>query len=179
MKKYILRYSLIASIILIVIFSVSFIMMSEDNPDYALSELIGYSAMIISLATIFFAIKHFRDRELNGNISFKKALGLGCMIALIVALVFVCFDLFYVAVIDPDFMVKYQAYQVELMEAEGADQDAIDAMNTEFEAFQGPMGRVLMELVMLFTVFVIGLIISLISAAVLKSEPTTVQAKPA
>ena len=179
MKNYILRYSLIASVILICIFSISFMMMTEDNPDYALSELIGYSAMIISLATIFFAIKHFRDREMNGSISFKKALGLGCMISLIVALVFVCFDLFYVAVIDPDFMVKYQVYQVEMMGSQGATQGEIDAMKAEFEAFQGPVGRVLMELVMLLTVFTIGLIISLISAAVLKNQAPNVQVEPA
>lgn len=172
MKKYILKYGIVASLILTGIIAISFAMQSGGQPDYGLGEVIGYAAMFLSLATIFVAIKQFRDREGHGTISFGSALKMGVLITLIVASVFVVFDALYITVIEPDWSANYQQYTLKQMESSGATEAEIEAMNAQFAAYEGTSGVIFIQVVMFFTVFIIGLLISLISAAVLKKGPT-------
>lgn len=177
MKKYILRYGIIASLLLIGIIAVSFAFQSGDEPNYSMGEIIGYVAMIVSLSTIFVAIKRYRDYEQQGLISFGKALKIGVMISLMVAGVFVVFDALYITVIEPDWTANYQQYTVEEMQAAGASSEAIEQMNDQFKAYEGVTGVVFIQVVMFITVFVIGLLISLISSAVLKNNSPATRAR--
>ena len=74
MKKVILIFGIIAGII---VSAMLFISMAGGSMDFENGELLGYATMIIALSTIFFGIKTYRDKYLNGSIRFGKAFLMG------------------------------------------------------------------------------------------------------
>ncbi len=168
MKKSIIRYSLYGSVTLAVLFV--FGMAIGGSIDYSTSEVFGYASMVISLLFVFFGIKHFRDKENNGTVSFGKALLIGVLISLIVAVVFGIIDLLYIKWINPDFMTDYYAHSVEQYKAtlsESEFQAKLEQLESEKEMFMNPL---ITFVVMTMTVFVLGFIISLISSLILQRK---------
>lgn len=123
---------------------------------YGAQEIIGYTTMVLSLSFVFFGIKQYRDKELNGAISFGKAFSVGVLISVFVGIGFGLIDALYTAVINPTFMEDY----VSRMRAQG------------FEGEIPQWSSAQMALLMFVTVVLIGIIISLISALTLKREQT-------
>ncbi|QCX01394.1 DUF4199 domain-containing protein [Aggregatimonas sangjinii] len=133
-------------------------------------EVIGYSSMVVSLLFVYFGIKHFRDKENKGVVSFGKALLIGMLISLMAALAFGILDLIYVKFVNPDFMTDYYTGQLEQLQIDlPADEFEIRKSELESEKafFMNPL---LHFFVMSMTVFVIGFIISLISAMILQRK---------
>jgi len=98
MKNSILRYGIYSSLTLAVLFTIG--MMLNDRFGSTPSEVFGYTSMIISLLFVFVGIKHFRDKENNGLVSFGKALLIGVLISLMAALTFGIIDLIYITYIN-------------------------------------------------------------------------------
>lgn len=168
MKKSIIRYSLYGSLTLTVLFVVG--MAIGGSIDYSTSEVFGYASMVISLLFVFFGIKHFRDKENNGSVSFGKALLIGVLISLIVAVVFGIIDFLYIKFINPDFMTDYYTHSVEQYKAtlsESEFQTKLEQLESEKEMFMNPL---VTFVVMTMTVFVLGFIISLISSLILQRK---------
>lgn len=135
-------------------------------------ELMGYTAMIISFAFIFVGIKNYRDKYLNGAISFGQAFKVGLYISLIASTMYVFTWLIEFYYFIPDFGEKYAAYTIEKMKSSGIAQDEIDAqvvkMKSFTEMYKNPIinaGFTYMEILPL------GLLISLISSFLLKKKP--------
>lgn len=121
---------------------------------YSAQEVLGYLSIIISLSFVFFGIKHFRDRENNGQVRFGKALLIGVLISLITALGFAIADYIYTAAINPDFFEEYRT----TMQARGYEGEIPEFTSTSAAA------------IMFLTVALIGFIISLISALILQKK---------
>lgn len=77
-----LKYALIASLVYFVLFLV--IYYAGENP----MGLYSFFGIWIPVVAIFMGIKHYRDRELNGYISFIQGLGTGMFMAFALSLVF-------------------------------------------------------------------------------------------
>ncbi len=168
MKKTVLRYGMYGSITLAILFSLGLYL--GQFLDYTAREVIGYTTMVVSLSFIFFAIKHYRDKENNGIVSFKQALKIGVLISLIVALVFGIIDVIYIEFINPDFTAEYYAHHVEqyknsLPEAEF--QEKLKELEAQKEMFSS---TAMSFIVMSMTVFVLGFIVSLISTIFLQRK---------
>ncbi|NND70886.1 MAG: DUF4199 domain-containing protein [Rhodothermales bacterium] len=168
MKKTSLKYGGIGGLILGTLFAIAFAFLSTDNPNYKLSEVIGYVTMILSLSVVYFGIRNFRDDDLDGSISFGKAFTTGLAISAVAALIFAAFDTLYVTVLNPEFFADYMDWQLETMTTDGASQVEIQKVTDQFEMFLGPMGAAINGVVMFLTVFLIGLVVSLISSVILK-----------
>lgn len=121
---------------------------------YGTQEVLGYTSMIASLVFVYFGIKHFRDQENEGRVSFGKALIIGLLISLITAVGFAIADYIYTTAINPDFFEEYEA----AMLAQGYE--------GEIPKFTSSLAALLMFL----TVTVLGLIISIISALILQKK---------
>ena len=136
------------------------------------SEVLGYTAIFVALSFVFFGIKHYRDTENNGEISFTKAFIVGICIALFTALGIAIVDGLYVTVIDPDF---YQNYGEAALTAskETGDAEAIAAAETQLAEFTA-MSTAELGLFsggfMFALVSVIGLIITIISGLILQKK---------
>ncbi len=168
MRKIVLRFGLFGAITICVLFLAAWFL--ADGQSYTVQELIGYSVMILSLSFVFFGIKQFRDTENSGSISFKKALTIGLLISLIVAIAFGILDVIYVEFLNPDFMDDYYARSVAEMEATlPTDEFKIKLQELEAQktTFTNPMFTFA---IMGLTVFVIGFIISLISSLILQRK---------
>jgi hypothetical protein len=168
MKNSILRFGIYSSLTLAILFIIGMII--NDRFGTTPSEVFGYASMIISLLFVFVGIKHFRDKENNGIVSFKKALIIGLLISLMAALTFGIIDFIYVTVINPDFAAEYYAQAIEKFRATLPEIEfkvKLAELESQKELFMNPF---ISFLLMTVTVFVLGFIISLISALILQRK---------
>lgn len=168
MKKTVLKFGFYGALTICLLFFISWFLL--DGLSYNLQEVIGYAGMILSLSFVYFGIRHYRNHENNGKVSFKKALIIGILISLITALAFGILDVIYVEFLNPSFMDDYYAHAVEELQKTLPKEEfemKLAEMNAEKEMFMYP---VVTFIVMGITVFIIGFIMSLISALILQSK---------
>lgn len=168
MKKTVLRYGLYGAAAICILMLVSWFL--GKGLDFDTQEVIGYATMIVSLSFVYFGIKHFRNQENNGVITFGKALWIGVLISLLTALAFGILDVIYVKYINPDFMTEY--YETILLDLkESLPPEEFETKRAEIESQKELFSSAWMNFVIMsMTVFVIGFIISLISALILQRK---------
>lgn len=169
MKKTILKNGAYASLIVV---GIPLLLWSlfEGEPNYDISEIIGYATMILCMAFVFLGIREYRNQELNGTISFGEALKVGILIALIPSFAFGFYDLIYVIYLDPGFYDNYYHHYTRELEKtlSGPElEKAITDLNAQKDFFMNP---VIQFLVMFLTVFIIGFIASMVSSLILKKR---------
>lgn len=168
MKKTITKFGLYGAITISILFLISWFLLSDLS--YSIQEVLGYVSMILSLGFVYLGIKHFKDKENQGKVSFKEALIIGILISLITALAFGFLDIFYTEVLNPDFATQYYDTVVENMRTSlSADEFEVklDKLESQREMFSNPLFSFAL---MAMTVFVIGFIITLISALILQRK---------
>ncbi|WP_420318640.1 DUF4199 domain-containing protein [Ekhidna sp.] len=142
-----------------------------DNFDFSLGETLGYTAMLIALSTVFFGVKSFRDKELNGSISFKEAFLKGFIIVSIASLIYVVGWEVYYPNFQSDFGEKYGEYLISNLEEQGLSATEIAtekaSMAEWMVKYENPLYRIPMTLM---EILPLGLIVSLISALILKRK---------
>lgn len=174
MQKVTLTFGLLAGVIISVF---GFIIMALcENGTITLdnSDLIGYGSMVIALSMIFFGIKSYRDNYQNGAIKFGKGLQVGMLITLVAALIYAAAGETYYQ-IDPEgqaaLMDKYADHHINKMKEKGASPVEIDQKIKEMrdlkEMNKNPKIRFGMTLAIILPV---GIVITLISAAVLRKK---------
>ncbi|MFD2915065.1 DUF4199 domain-containing protein [Psychroserpens luteus] len=150
MKTTVIRFGLYGLLTGFTIFTLHLVL-GIKNLEYSTNEILGYISIFISLSFIFFGIKHYRDHVNNGVISLGKAIAIGVLISLLVALGIAIADFMYTKFIDPSFFSNYEQQLIEQGKA-----DEIIKMTSATAA-----------LFMLVLVTIIGFIISLISGLIL------------
>lgn len=152
MQSTIFKYGIYGLITGLVIFLIHLTLGKDLS--YETNEILGYVSIFISLSFVFFGIKHFRDKVNGGVLSFGKALLIGFLISLLVALGIALADFIYTQFINPDWFESY--YQ--MMRDAGKEDEIIEM--TSFTA----------GIFMFALVSVIGFIISLISGLILQRK---------
>ena len=173
MKKTILRFGFISGIFLLGISLVAYVLFIKKSDDFDTREIIGYASIVLSLVFVFIGIKYFRDKMNNGYLSFGQGMKLGTLITLFPSVLFGVWSLVYAYVLDPDFNDKYFNSQIEEMRKSlPADEFAVKAK--EMESFRDLSSNPLFAFGLMFiTVFLIGLIITIISTFILKRKART------
>ena len=168
MKRNVLIFGLIAGTILCVNM-VYMVHLCYTNPDFKSNDIVGYAAMVVIFSLIFFGVKNFRDKQLNGIISFGKAFKTGVLIALLGATMYVVVWLFYYYLFVPDFLDKYTAHVLREAAQEGAAELAAKTkeMANFKEMYKSPFFVVLITYA---EVFPVGLVVALITAPILKRK---------
>jgi hypothetical protein len=176
MKKTILTFGLISGAIssLIMVATVPF----ADRIGFDKGAIVGYTAIVLSFLLVFFGIRSYRDNECNGQISFSKAFVVGISITVISCVCYVVtWEILYFNFL-PDFMDKYGAHMVEKARASGASDAAVLAQVEQVKKYKEMYDNPLINAAMTFIEpFPIGLVITLISAAVLRKKPRAQQAQ--
>ena len=133
-------------------------------------EIVGYLIMIMALSMIFFGVKRYRDQELGGVIKFLPAFMTGLAIALVAAVIYVLVWEVYDAATGRTFIGTYTASLIEAARAKGTTGPALDAMIKEMETLKVQYADPLFRVPMTFLeIFPVGLVIALISAALLRN----------
>lgn len=170
MRKIALTFGIIAGLINAAI-AMLLTTIAGDEMIHANSEWIGYLVMIIALSMIFVGIKQYRDKHLGGIIKFGKAFLVGLYIALVASAFYVGSWEIYLQTSDTNFMATYSASVIENMKSEGATTVEIAEMEEQMqfysEMYENPILRMLITL---SEILPVGLIISLISAALLRNS---------
>lgn len=143
----------------------------QDETNFALGEILGYLGMLVSLVTVFVGIKSFRDQQLGGLITFKQAFFQGLYITLVASLIYTIGWEIYFKTSAGDFMEQYSAYVIDEAKASGATAEELEKQQADMDDMKemykvAPIrwGMTIME------IFPVGLIITLISAFVLKKS---------
>jgi len=175
MKKNILIFGLISGAIssLMMVATVPF----ADRIGFDKGAVIGYTAIVLSFLLVFFGIRSYRDNIGNGQITFTKAFAVGISITLISCICYVVtWEVLYFHFL-PGFMDKYGAHMIENLKASGAGPDAIQAQLQQVRKYKEMYDNPFLNAAMTFIEpFPIGLVITLISAGVLRRKP---QSQPA
>lgn len=137
---------------------------SFDSESMARGEIIGYSAMFLSMTLVFFGVRA-RGKEVEGPYSFMEALKTGLLITVVSVAVFYLGNVLLYEVIHPDFLETffdgYREYSIET----GASAEEIAQLNASEKMFTNGY---LYGLLMASSTLLMGLVISLISALLLK-----------
>jgi hypothetical protein len=166
-----LRYGAISGAIVIAVIIAGIVLSSgHGNGHFLSSEWLGYLVMIVALSMIFLAIRDYRNKQLGGVIKFLPAFGLGLLVAAVAGLAYVVGWETYLAATNYAFMDSYVAQAIEAKRAAGASGAELDAYVAQMEQMKTAYANPLFRLPMTFVeIFPVGLIIALISAAILRN----------
>jgi len=175
MRKTILTFGLISG----AISSLMIVATTSVGVGFDKGPVIGYTTIVLSFLLVFFGIRSYRDNIGNGRITFLKAFAVGISITLISCICYVVtWEVMYYNVF-PDFWDKYGAHLVEKLKASGASPAALQAKLQEVAKYKELYKNPLLNAALTFIEpFPIGLVITLISAAVLRTKPQSQPVPP-
>lgn len=170
MKKNVIIFGLIAGAIITghMLYMVD---LCYRNPEFKGNAVIGYAAMLIVFSLIFVAIKNYRDKYNNGVVSFGKAFMIGLYISLITTAMYTIGWTIDYHWFVPDFMDQYTLHVLNAAKADGASPQEITEKVAEMakykELYKNPAFFVFATAMEIFPV---GIVVSLISALILKRK---------
>ena len=171
MKRLIFICGIVAGLISTSFFIGLMIIGKAPDENFKYGMIIGYTLMILGFSMIFVATRITRDKYDGGVISFGKAFRIGLYITLIATAVYVIVWMIDLNLFIPDFAEKYAASSLEHLKASGASEAEIAKKNLEnanlIQMYKNPLFVVLLTAVEILPV---GLLVSLISAFVLKRK---------
>src|SRR5271163_3122097 len=170
MKKIVLTFGLISGLMISVLMGGSLLLADKIGSGHSMA--LGYTIMVASFLLIYFGIRSYRDNNLSGQISFGRAFACGILIALITTVCYVAmWEVLYFNFM-PHFMDGYFAAQIHKVQSSGLDPGAIAAQVAAIQHSQQLYQNPFINMAYTFIEpFPVGLLITLISAAVLKRKP--------
>ena len=172
MQKIVLRYGLASGCILVAMALVTIPLCMRGTLDFDNSEILGYSSMVLSFLLVFFGVRSYRDTVAGGAIGFGKAFQVGILITLITCAMYViAWEIAYFNFF-PNFLDQYSAHVLAKMRATGESEAAIQETVTKMAALAKHYDNPLFNSAITFMeVFPVGLIMTLLSAAILRRKP--------
>jgi hypothetical protein len=160
MKNIIYKYGLISGVLLIVLGLSNWFFIAQSLGYYA-SEVFGYGSMIIALLAIPVAIRYFREQVNEGAVLFVDGFKIG----------------FGISAITSAFMFLYSTAFFYFQGDQFIEWAEMGMPAEEWVAMQEQMAQMppymmsawFQGLIMFFTVLIIGLIITLVSAMILRT----------
>lgn len=135
------------------------------------SIFVGYTVIVISMLFVYFGVRSYRDNVLGGQVSFGRAFSAGLLITLVSSVCYVAAWLVMFYGFMPDFGSQYAAHLVEQARKAGGSQADIDAAVRQGQEALRMLENPLINAAVSFTEpLPVGLIVTLISAAVLKKR---------
>lgn len=164
MKNNIIKFGLMAGTVIVLIPVITGWLIGYGPETFKIGEIIGYSTMILSLLLIFVAVREYQKTHPDEQLSFGKVFLIGTGISAVAGVMFGIYNLVYVYYIAPDFMEQYYGYYIENIRNSGAPEEHIAAQISELEQEKALFMSPLVSFFMMFaSVFMIGLIVSVIS----------------
>lgn len=169
MKKNVWIFGLVGGFISIIWM---FVLLASDKPDFENGEVYGYTTMLLAFSTIFVAIKNYRDKYNDGEISFGKAFRIGLYISLIASTVYVgTWLIYYFSGAGDDFIRQYSEFALEQKKAAGATDAQLLQFSREMKDFGVLYSNPFFNaLITYMEILPVGVLISLIAALIMKRK---------
>ncbi len=170
MLRTILTYGLIAGVVVGTPLFLMGTLMADNPPTGAVGMAMGYLTMLIALSAVFVGVKKWRDNELGGVIRFWPAFGLGLAISVVASLIYVLVWEAVLAINGGNFIAEMSARMIEERRAAGASAADLAAFRAQMASMQALYANPFARLAITFSeVFPVGLLVSLLSAALLRN----------
>ena len=171
MKKVILVYGSIAGIIVGAMFFVTAPFYDDGTLNFDNGMWVGYTSMVIALSLILFGVKSYRDNYSEGVISFGTAFKIGILITLVASVIYaLSWEVAYNTV-SKGYSETMSKHYVEKVKQEGKSEAEVAKVTAEMKDFTAMYENPLIRFGMtLLEIFPVGLIISLISAGLLRKK---------
>ncbi len=167
MRKTVLTFGLLSGAVSAVMMSATIPFMERIGFDRGM--VVGYTSIVISMLFVYFGMRSYRDNVLGGAMTFGTGFKVGITITLISCACYVAAWLVLYYQFIPDFGAAYAAYLVEGVRAGGGSAADIEAMRKQGESMIALLDNPLTNAAVSFTEpFPVGLLVTVISAAVLK-----------
>ena len=178
MKKIVLTFGLISGAIAALMMLVTIPFIGRVPFEYLTA--LGYTIFVACFLMVFFGIRSYRENVGGGTITFGRAFKVGILITLISCVIYVISWEFISHNFMPDFLEKYTTYMVEKERAAGATQEQLNLMVQENQAFMEMYKNPLIRFAMsMMEAFPVGLLMTLLSAWILKREQVNLTTTPA
>lgn len=169
MLRTILVYGAVAGVIVGVPMLIGNTLIEGEAP-IAVSMAVGYATMLIALSMVFLGVKRHRDIAGGGIIRFWPALGVGLAISVVASLFYVGTWELTQALTGHTFAADYTRTLIEQKQAAGASAEEIATFRAQMADFAVQYADPLYRLPVTFIeIFPVGVVVSLISAAVLRN----------
>ncbi len=180
MKRNILVFGSISGIIVGTLMALSLFWANQGH-DINEGMLLGYASMVIALSLIYVGVRNFRDKYNDGVISFAKALKLALGITLIASTIYVAVWLVEFYVFIPDFMDKYTAAHLQQVKSSGLNPAVLQKQVADMERMRDVYDHnpLVVVLYTYIEILPVGLIISLLTALLLKRKHRSSRASAA
>ncbi|WP_373489100.1 DUF4199 domain-containing protein [Blastomonas sp.] len=133
--------------------------------------MIGYLIMLVAFSLIFVAVKRYRDVEQGGVIRFSTAFGLGMGIAGVASAVYVIGWEGYLWSSNYTFIDDYAQATLAAKTSEGASASEIAALTQSLNDMRSLYDQPLLRMGVTFLeILPVGLVVSLIAAALLRNS---------
>ena len=170
MGRGILKYGVIAGLVVAAGMWGTLLAFRGGMPHGMLGMVLGYLTMLVALSAVFVAIKRHRDVDRGGVIRFWPAFGMGLAISVIASVFYVLAWELALATLVPDFAGHYARSVIAGAKARGADAAALATLTAQMDAFKVQYADPLYRLPMTFAeIFPVGVLVSLVSAALLRN----------
>ena len=164
-----MRYGLILGGILAAIPLLLFVIGIEK--DETLQTISGFLNVAITAVVIFMGIREVRTLQ-NGYLEFGKGFSTGMVISLIAGVISAFFSYLYFTIINPGMITYIKMKQEEEMLNRGMSDSEIEKYAGTMEFWTSPVA---MSAFSLLGMLLIGLVVSLICAGILKKEDPAAQ----
>ncbi len=134
---------------------------------------LGFLVMFLVFTSIFVAIKQVRDEALGGVIRFSTAFLVGLGITVVASLVYVLVWEFYLAQTDYAFIELYTQAIIDGARSRGVPAAELANTVAEMETMRQQYANPVLRLPMTFIeIFPVGLLVSVVSAFILRDRTT-------
>jgi hypothetical protein len=169
MSRIILIFGTVAGLIVAV--PMCLLVANAEPGSAATSHFTGYLIMLLALSLVFVGVKRLRDHELGGVIRFGPALLAGLGISAVAGMIYVIGWEITLAVTDFAFIDSYSSAAIEAARARGASAAEVEGVIARMAEFRQQYANPLFRLPVTFIeIFPVGLVVSLISAALLRNS---------
>ncbi|MBS1772116.1 MAG: DUF4199 domain-containing protein [Bacteroidetes bacterium] len=169
MKRIVLTYGAINAAIMACMFTISTVFREQIGFQNAM--YIGFANIILGSSMIYFAIASYKKNN-GGEISFGKAFKIGVLLSLIAAAVYATIWMILINTVMSNFCEEVHKYTMENLQKTHASAEKIADAKKEMKMVNALMKNppLLFLEAMFVECFPVGLIISLISAAILRTK---------
>src|SRR5271168_514310 len=167
MKKNVWKYGLLSGLVLAIMMGVTVPFEHHIKASYGM--VVGYTIMVLSFLIVFVGVKHYRDTECGGYISFGRAFAAGALMMLISCACYVGMWDALSATVEKNFAAEYSAGMEKRAQNSGLQGAALEAKMEGIRKFQvmysNPIYRMAMTLLEPLPV---GLVMALVTAGILR-----------
>lgn len=168
MKSPILKYGLFAGIVINVLMFGPIALFGHREDWLRYGEIFGYSAMVLTMTATWFAIRHARSQQ-AGPFSFSRGLGIGVGVSAVASLLFGLVTYAFYWIVGDAFVQKMWDHYDSQIRNSGAAAASIARQLAEMEQMRPLFYNYAFQAALMFaTLFLIGLAISVVSAAILR-----------